>query len=145
MKLIVMKFGGTSVGDLKKISNVANIVKKNLKGSKLSVVLSAMAGETNKMQNYLDSIKSEEKIENALVLTAGENVTIGILSAILRKRNINSLPLLGWQIPILTDNNHENAKILNIDKKRINKFLKKYDVLVIAGFQGISLDGILHL
>ena len=141
MKLIVMKFGGTSVGDLKKISNVANIVKKNLKGSKLIVVLSAMAGETNKMQNYLDSIKSEEKIENDLVLTAGENVTIGILSAILRKRKINSLPLLGWQIPILTDNNHENAKILNIDKKRINKFLKKYDVLVIAGFQGISLDG----
>ena len=141
MKLIVMKFGGTSVGDLKKISNVANIVKKNLKGSKLIVVLSAMAGETNKMQNYLDSIKSEEKIENDLVLTAGENVTIGILSAILKKRKINSLPLLGWQIPILTDNNHENAKILNIDKKRINKFLKKYDVLVIAGFQGISLDG----
>ena len=141
MKLIVMKFGGTSVGDLKKISNVANIVKKNLKGSKLIVVLSAMAGETNKMQNYLDTIKSEEKIENDLVLTAGENVTIGILSAILRKRKINSLPLLGWQIPILTDNNHENAKILNIDKKRINKFLKKYDVLVIAGFQGISLDG----
>ena len=141
MKLIVMKFGGTSVGDLKKISNVADIVKKNLKGSKLIVVLSAMAGETNKMQNYLDTIKSEEKIENDLVLTAGENVTIGILSAILRKRKINSLPLLGWQIPILTDNNHENAKILNIDKKRINKFLKKYDVLVIAGFQGISLDG----
>ncbi len=141
MKLIVMKFGGTSVGDLKKISNVADIVKKNLKGSKLIVVLSAMAGETNKMQNYLDSIKSEEKIENDLVLTAGENVTIGILSAILRKRKINSLPLLGWQIPILTDNNHQNAKILNIDKKRINKFLKKYDVLVIAGFQGISLDG----
>jgi len=136
-----MKFGGTSVGDLKKISNVADIVKKNLKGSKLIVVLSAMAGETNKMQNYLDSIKSEEKIENDLVLTAGENVTIGILSAILRKRKINSLPLLGWQIPILTDNNHENAKILNIDKMRINKFLKKYDVLVIAGFQGISLDG----
>ena len=141
MKLIVMKFGGTSVGDLKKISNVADIVKKNLKGSKLIVVLSAMAGETNKMQNYLDSIKSEEKIENDLVLTAGENVTIGILSAILKKRKINSLPLLGWQIPILTDNNHQNAKILNIDKKRINKFLKKYDVLVIAGFQGISLDG----
>ena len=141
MKLIVMKFGGTSVGDLKKISNVADIGKKNLKGSKLIVVLSAMAGETNKMQNYLDTIKSKEKIENDLVLTAGENVTIGILSAILRKRKINSLPLLGWQIPILTDNNHENAKILNIDKKRINKFLKKYDVLVIAGFQGISLDG----
>tara|TARA_B100000575_G_scaffold136995_1_gene109223 strand:+ start:1226 stop:2437 length:1212 start_codon:yes stop_codon:yes gene_type:complete len=141
MKLIVMKFGGTSVGDLNRISNVANIVKKNLKGNKLIVILSAMAGETNKMQKYLDSIKSEQKIENDLVLTAGENVTIGILSAILRKKKINSLPLLGWQIPIVTDNNHQNAKILNIDKKRISKFLKKYDVLVIAGFQGISLEG----
>ena len=141
MKLIVMKFGGTSVGDLKKISNVADIVKKNLKGSKLIVVLSAMAGETNKMQNYLDTIKSDEKIENDLVLTAGENVTIGILSAILRKEKSVHYLYLDGRFLFLTDSNHENAKILNIDKMRINKFLKKYDVLVIAGFQGISLDG----
>ena len=64
-----------------------------------------------------------------------------LLSSILKKRKIKSLPLLGWQIPILTDNNYQKAKILNIDKKRINKFLENYDVLVIAGFQGISLDG----
>ena len=65
---------------------MANIVQKNLKGNKLIVVLSAMAGETNKMQNYLDEIvNSEENIENDLVLTAGENVTIGLLSAILKK------------------------------------------------------------
>ncbi len=136
-----MKFGGTSVGDLNKITNVANIVEKNHKKNKLIVVLSAMAGVTNKMQKYLDDIKSGEELENDLVLTSGENVTIGLLSAILKKRKIKSLPLLGWQIPILTDKNHNKAKILNIDRARIKKFLKKYDVLVVAGFQGINTGG----
>ena len=141
MSLIVMKFGGTSVANIARIKNVADIVEKEVKKNKLIVVLSAMAGVTNQMQALIDEINSEEKIENDLVLTSGENVTIGILSAILKKRKINSLPLLGWQIPILTDNNHQKAKILNIDKNRINMFLKSYDVLVLAGFQGIDLDG----
>ncbi len=141
MSLIVMKFGGTSVGNIKKINNVAKIVQKEVKKNKVIVVLSAMAGETNKLQKYLDEIQSEEKLENDLVLTSGENVTIGILSAILKKRKINSIPLLGWQIPIITDDNHQKAKILNISKVRINKFLKKFDVLVVAGFQGIDING----
>ena len=141
MKLIVQKFGGTSVGDLNKIKNVADIIEKNLKGNKLIVVLSAMAGETNKMQNLLDQIRSEDDLESDLVLTAGENVTIGILSSILKSKKIRSIPLLGWQIPIITDNNHKNAKILNINKERIIKFLKNHEVLVVAGFQGINLDG----
>ncbi len=141
MKLIVQKFGGTSVGDLNKIRNVADIIQKNLKGNKLIVVLSAMAGETNKMQSLLDQIKSEDDLESDLVLTAGENVTIGILSSILKSKKIRSIPLLGWQIPIITDNNHKNAKILNINKERIKKFLKNHEVLVVAGFQGISLEG----
>ncbi len=125
MSLIVMKFGGTSVGNLDKINNVANIVENEVKNNKLIVVLSAMAGVTNNMQNYLDQINSDEEIENDLVLTSGESVTIGLLSAILKKRNIKSIPLLGWQIPILTDGNHKKAKILNINKKRIEEFLKK--------------------
>ena len=141
MSLIVMKFGGTSVGDIKKINNVANIVEKELDDNKLIVVLSAMAGETNKMQNYIDEISSDEKIENDLLLTSGENITIAILSSILKKRKINSIPLLGWQVPIITDNNHQKAKILNVDKKRIENYFKKYDVIVLAGFQGISIDG----
>ena len=136
-----MKFGGTSVGDIAKINNVANIIEKEVINKKLIVVLSAMAGETNKMQNYIDAIKSEETIENDLILTSGENVTVGILSAILKKRNIKSIPLLGWQIPIITDENHQKAKILNIDKDRIDKFLKDNDVIVLAGFQGINLNG----
>ncbi len=136
-----MKFGGTSVGSIEKINNVANIVESKVKNNKLIVVLSAMSGETNKLQNYLDSINSDEDIENDLVLTSGENITIGILSAILKKKKIKSIPLLGWQIPIITDNIHKKAKIINIDKNRINIFLEKYDVIVLAGFQGISLDG----
>ncbi len=141
MNLIVLKFGGTSVADINKIKNVANIVQKELKKYKLIVVLSAMAGVTNQMQKHIDNIESEESLENDLILTAGENVTIGILSAILKKRNIRSIPLLGWQLPIITDDNHQKAKILNIDKKRVMKFFKNNDVIVLAGFQGISITG----
>ena len=141
MKLIVMKFGGTSVGSIDKINNVANIVENQLNDKKLIVVLSAMSGVTNKMQEYIDEIESNEIIENDLILTSGEAVSVGLLSAILKKRNIKSIPLLGWQIPIITDSNHQKAKILNIDKVRIDKYLNDYDVLVVAGFQGIDIDG----
>ena len=136
-----MKFGGTSVGSIDKINNVANIVEKQLNDKKLIVVLSAMSGVTNKMQEYIDEIESNEIIENDLILTSGEAVSVGLLSAILKKRNIKSIPLLGWQIPIITDSNHQKAKILNIDKVRIDKYLIDYDVLVVAGFQGIDIDG----
>ncbi len=141
MKLVVMKFGGTSVGSIDKINNVANIVEKQLNDKKLIVVLSAMSGVTNKMQEYIDEIESNEIIENDLILTSGEAVSVGLLSAILKKRNIKSIPLLGWQIPIFTDSNHQKAKILNIDKNRIDQFLKDYDVIVVAGFQGVNMDG----
>ncbi len=141
MKLVVMKFGGTSVGSIDKIKNVANIVENQLKDKKLIVVLSAMSGVTNKMQEYIDEIGSNEIIENDLILTSGEAVSVGLLSAILKKRNIKSVPLLGWQIPIITDSNHQKAKILNIDKNRIDQFLKDYDVIVVAGFQGVDMDG----
>ncbi len=141
MSLIVMKFGGTSLANLKRISNVANIVVKEAKKNKVIVVLSAMAGFTNKMQNYIDDINSEEKHENDLILTAGENISVGILSALLKKRKIKSIPLLGWQVPIITDGNFQKATILNIDNLRIKKFLKKNDVIVLAGFQGIDING----
>ena len=141
MKLVVMKFGGTSVGSIDKINNVANIVENQLDDKKLIVVLSAMSGVTNKMQEYIDEIESNEIIENDLILTSGEAVSVGLLSAILKKRKIKSVPLLGWQIPIITDNNHQKAKILNIDKNRINKYLKDYDVIIVAGFQGVNIDG----
>ena len=141
MSLIVMKFGGTSVANVDKIRNVASIIEKEINGNKLVVVLSAMAGETNKMQQYIEEISSDSKLENDLILTSGENVTIGLLSAILKKKKIQSLPLLGWQVPIITDDNYQKAKILNIDKERISNFFKKNDVLIVAGFQGITPSG----
>ena len=141
MNIIVMKFGGTSVAGIEKINNIADIVFKEVKKSKVVVVLSAMAGETNKLQSYLDHFVSQNSMESDLVLTSGEQVTIGLLSASLKNKDVKSIPLLGWQIPIVTDNNHENAKILYIDNKRIHKYFEKNDVIVLAGFQGISLDG----
>ena len=141
MNLIVMKFGGTSVGNIDKINNVAKIVEKESKSNKIIVVLSAMAGVTNKLQNYLESIGSESSPENDLVLTSGEQVSVGLLSAILKKKGVLSIPLLGWQIPIITDKYYEKAKILNIDKKAIDLHFKKVDVIVLAGFQGINTNG----
>ena len=141
MNLIVMKFGGTSVGNIDNINNVANIVEKESKSNKIIVVLSAMAGVTNQLQDYLESIDSEPSPENDLVLTSGEQVSVGLLSGILKKKGIRSIPLLGWQIPIITDEYHEKAKILNIDKKNIDSYFQKVDVIVLAGFQGINTRG----
>ena len=141
MNTIVMKFGGTSVAGTEKLRNIADIVIKEVTNNKIIVVLSAMAGETNMLQSYLDDFASEYSLESDLVLTSGEQVTIGLLSAELKNKGIKSIPLLGWQIPIITDDSHEKAKILHIDNKRIEKFFEKNDVIVLAGFQGISLDG----
>ena len=141
MNTIVMKFGGTSVASNEKLKNIAEIVNKEAKNHKIIVVLSAMAGETNKLQSYLDEFESKNSIESDLVLTSGEQVTIGLLSAALKNKGIKSIPLLGWQVPIITDDNYEKAKILKIDKKRIEKYFEENDVIVIAGFQGVNLKG----
>ena len=136
-----MKFGGTSVAGIEKLKNIAGIVSKEVEKNKIVVVLSAMAGETNKLQSYLDEINSHNSIESDLVLTSGEQVTIGLLSAVLNNNGIRSIPLLGWQIPIVTNDKHEKAKILKIDRERIDKYFNDKDVIVLAGFQGISLNG----
>ena len=141
MNIIVMKFGGTSVAGINKIKNIVSIVSKQSKKNKIVVVLSAMAGETNKLQGYLDEFSSQKSIESDLVLTSGEQVTIGLLSAALKNEGVKSIPLLGWQIPIITDDNHEKAKILKIESKRIHNYFEDNDVIVLAGFQGINLKG----
>ncbi|MBI04554.1 MAG: aspartate kinase [Pelagibacteraceae bacterium] len=141
MNLVVMKFGGTSVGNVEKIQNVANIVEKESKFNKIIVVLSAMSGATNNLQSYLDKIDSKPSVESDLVLTSGEQVTVGILSIILKNKGIRALPLLGWQLPIITDDIHEKAKILKIDTNNIKNYFKSNDVIVLAGFQGVSTDG----
>ena len=87
MKIVVMKFGGTSVSDVKKINHVASIVKKNIKQNKLVIVLSAMAGATNHLQKLIDEVNYPSSVENDLVITSGEQITIGLLSMILNKEN----------------------------------------------------------
>ena len=136
-----MKFGGTSVAGTEKLKNIAEIIKNELTNNKIIVVLSAMAGETNKLQSYLDDFQCQNSIESDLVLTSGEQVTIGLLSAALKNIGVKSIPLLGWQVPLITDENYEKAKIIKIDKKRIEEYFLENDVIVLAGFQGINLNG----
>ena len=141
MNLVVMKFGGTSLANVSKIKNVANIVKANTFKNKVIVVLSAMSGVTNTLQGYIDEIGYKPSLETDLIMTSGEQVTIGLLSIILNKQGIKSVPLLGWQVPIITDQNHEKGRILNINNKIIEHHFVSNDVIVLAGFQGISIYG----
>ncbi len=147
MKIIVMKFGGTSVAEEKKNKNVSQTVIKESRNNKVVVVLSAMAGVTNQLQSYIDEVNisnSNDIIksnEADMIMTSGEQVTVGLLSLILNKQNIKSIPLLGWQIPIITDSKFEKSRILNIDTKNIYNYFKTYDVIVLAGFQGVDIEG----
>ena len=90
MKIVVMKFGGTSVANLSKIRNVAKIVEENSQKNKIVVVLSAMSGVTNQLQSYVEEVSSEPSRETDLVITSGEQVTVGLLSMILNKIKIKS-------------------------------------------------------
>jgi len=141
MKILVLKFGGTSVADVDKITNVAAIVEKENKNYKLVVVLSAMAGHTDNLQKLIDEVGYEDSPETDLIITSGEQISISVLSMILNKKGIKTNAMLGWQIPIITDNSYGKARIVNILGEKIIEKLSKYDVLVVAGFQGISIEG----
>ena len=147
MKIIVMKFGGTSVATIKKIHNVAKTVIQKSKENKVVVVLSAMAGVTNQLQEYINEVFEFEKNnfkasnEADMVMTSGEQVTVGLLSMILNNNDIKSIPLLGWQVPIVTDSNFEKSRILNINNENIYKHFEINDVIVLAGFQGVNIEG----
>ena len=141
MKIIVMKFGGTSVANVSKISKIADTISKESTKFKILVVLSAMSGETNRLQTYIDEVQSHSSKETDLIITSGEQVTIGLLSMILNKKGVKSIPLLGWQIPIVTDDNYGKGRILNIEKKNIENYFKSNDVIVLAGFQGVNVNG----
>ena len=124
MKILVMKFGGTSVADVKRIENVASIIEENYKNYKLVVVLSAMAGTTNLLQKLINEIDYPSSVENDLIITSGEQVTVGLLSMLLNKMGIKSKPMLGWQVPIITDSTAQESKILNINDKYIKAVLE---------------------
>ena len=136
----VLKFGGTSVGTIDRIQHVANIVKKEQsKGHKVIAIVSAMAGKTNELIGLSEKISNEfNKRELDVLLSTGEQVTCALLSAALIKLNVKAKSFLNWQIPILTDGEHSNSRIININVEKINEYLNDDGVVVIPGFQGIS-------
>ena len=139
----VLKFGGTSVGTIDRILHVAKIIKKEyVAGNEIIVIVSAMSGRTNELINQSKSIAENfNKRELDVLLTSGEQVTSALLSGALIEIGVNSKSWLNWQIPILTEGEHSNARIVNIGIKKINEYLLKKEVVVIPGFQGISKFG----
>jgi len=140
----VLKFGGTSVGTIERIQHVANIVKKeHLTGNQVIVVVSAMSGKTNELISLSKKISEDfVKREFDVLLSSGEQVTSALLAGALVKLRINAKSWLNWQIPILTEGEHTNARIINISIKKINDFLNNQKgVAIIPGFQGISKNG----
>ena len=140
MKIVVLKFGGTSVGSIKRIKNVANIINSYYKKRyKLIVVSSAMSGVTNDLIK-----KSKEISENFLpseydvLVSSGEQVACSLIAARLSHIGLKSRSWLSWQIPIITEGSHKNAKILSIYKKKILDYLKKGGIPIVTGFQGID-------
>tara|TARA_B100001123_G_scaffold138448_1_gene160842 strand:- start:1917 stop:3131 length:1215 start_codon:yes stop_codon:yes gene_type:complete len=142
MKKLVLKFGGTSVGSVEKIKNVAKIIKKrHSEGNQIIVVVSAMAGETNQLLKKSDLIsKNFDNQELDVLLSSGEQVSCSLLSGAIIDLGIKARSWMGWQIPVITNNNHTASQIMKIKTNEIIKFISKGGVAVIAGFQGISLD-----
>ena len=138
----VLKFGGTSVGTTDRIKHVANIIKKEqLSGNQVIAIVSAMAGKTNELIEHAKEIsKKFEKRELDVLLSTGEQVTCALLTGALIELNIKSKSWLNWQIPILTEGEHANSRIINMRVEEINKFLEN-GVAIIPGFQGISKNG----
>ena len=140
----VLKFGGTSVGTIERIQHVANIVQKeHLAGNQVIVVVSAMSGKTNELISLSKKISEDfDKREFDVLLSSGEQVTSALLAGALVKLKINAKSWLNWQIPILTEGEHTNARIINMSIKKINDFLNNQKgVAIIPGFQGISKNG----
>ena len=139
----VLKFGGTSVGSIERIVHAAKIVKKeHSSGNELIVVVSAMAGKTTDLINQSESIsKKFNKRELDVLLASGEQVTSALMAGALNELGVNSKSWMNWQIPILTEGEHLNSRIVNMNIEKINDYLKEGGVAVIPGFQGISSSG----
>ena len=139
----VLKFGGTSVGTIERILHVAKIIKKEyVAGNEVIAIVSAMSGKTNELLEQSKAIsKNFIKRELDVLLTSGEQVTSALLAGALNELGVNSKSWLNWQVPILTEGDHSNARIVNISTSKINNFLLKKGVAIIPGFQGISKMG----
>ncbi len=143
MARVVMKFGGTSVGDIERIKAVAERVKRECDaGNEVAVVVSAMGGMTNKLVGQVREMSVlHDAREYDTVVSAGEQITIGLLSLALQELGVGARSWLGWQIPIRTDEAHSAARITAIDTDAIGARLSQGQVAVVAGFQGIGPDG----
>ena len=143
MSRIVMKFGGTSVGSVERINHVAEIVRSEVDAkNQVVVVLSAMAGETDKLVNLTKELSKDfPTSEYDVVISSGEQVSVGALSGLLNSYGIKSQSLLGWQVPIVTSSDHKSARIEAISSEVILKLFDENKVVIIPGFQGISVDG----
>ena len=139
----VLKFGGTSVGTIERILHVAQIIKKEFdEGNKVIAIVSAMSGKTNEFLDQSKSIsKNFNKRELDVLLTSGEQASSALLAGALIEIGINSKTWLSWQIPILTEGDHLNARIINMNISKINNFLSEKGVAIIPGFQGITKNG----
>ncbi|GBO81167.1 aspartate kinase [Acetobacter aceti NRIC 0242] len=140
---IVMKFGGTSVGDLDRIRAVAKRVQAQVNaGCEVAVVVSAMSGETNKLVGFCESLSPlYDPREYDAVVATGEEVTSGLLAIALQALGVNARSWQGWQVPIRTDSAHGKARIDSIDGEGLSACMKAGQVPVIAGFQGVSPEG----
>jgi len=142
MKRLILKFGGTSVGTIEKIKKVANIIKKRFsEGNEIIIIVSAMAGVTDDLKEKSNSIsKNFDNKELDVLLSSGEQVSCSLLSGALIDLGVKARSWLGWQIPIVTNDNYTSSQIVKIKTDEILNFISKKGVAVITGFQGISKE-----
>jgi len=140
MALVVQKYGGTSVGDVDRIKNVASrILKTKKEGHDVVVVVSAMAGETDKLIRLAQQmIPTPDEREMDVLISTGEQVSIALLAIALKSMGVDAKSYLGFQIKIATDNAFGKARITGIDSEKVLSDLKKGRIVVVAGFQGID-------
>ena len=138
----ILKFGGTSVGSIERIQHVANIIKKEHKvGNKIIAVVSAMSGKTNELLQLSKDVSQDfNRRELDVLLSSGEQITCALLAGALIKLGINAKSMLNWQVPILTEGDHTNARIVNMNVDKIENYLNE-GIAIIPGFQGISKNG----
>lgn len=143
MALIVQKFGGTSVGSIERIEQVAAKVRKfREEGHQVVVVVSAMSGETNRLLGLAKQITSKPSLrEMDMMVSTGEQVTIALLAIALMKQGMPAISFTGTQVPIVTDSSYSKARILSIDESKIRTELDAGKVVVVAGFQGVDGQG----
>ena len=142
MKIIVLKFGGTSVGTLKKITKVAKIIASYVnKKYRIIVVSSAMGGVTNqllfKTKKISQNFPNEEK---DVILSTGEQISCALIAGKLKEMGYKSRSWLGWQIPIITKGNYSSSRIIKIQKNKIISYLKSGGIPIVTGFQGVNSD-----